>query len=92
MGWSWTIIIIQIPFSGHLRYDRLKQNLKYNNFSNSILEALSDNIEGNIPSSLINVCHYIAEHYEDEFVSAAGDSGLTFLVQCLLLRLRLFDK
>ena len=29
-------------------------------------------------SSLINVCHYIAEYYEDEFVSAASDSGLTF--------------
>ena len=32
----------------------------------------------NLSSSLINLCHYIAEYYEDEFVSAAGDSGLTF--------------
>ena len=26
---------------------------------------------------MINLCHCIAEYYEDEFVSAAGDSGLT---------------
>ena len=43
-----------------------------------MLVALSDNIEGNILSSLINLCHYIAEYYEDKFVSTAGDSGLTF--------------
>ena len=53
-----------------------------------MIVALSDNVEGNISSSLINLCHYIAEYYEDEFVSAAGDSGLTFLVQCLLLKLQ----
>ena len=52
-----------------------------------MLEALSNNIEGSISSSLINLCHYIAECYENEFVSAAGDSGLTFLVQYLLLKL-----
>ena len=23
-------------------------------------------------------CHYIAEFYEEEYISAAGDSGLTF--------------
>ena len=70
--------IIQIPSSGHLRYDRFKQNLKCNNFINSMLVALFDNVEGNISSSLINLCHYIAEYYEDEFVSAAGYLGLTF--------------
>ena len=43
-----------------------------------MLVALSDNVEGNISSSLINLCHYIAEYYEDEFVSTAGDAGLTF--------------
>ena len=43
-----------------------------------MLEALSDNVEGNMSSSLINVCHCIAEYYEDEFVSAAGDTGLIF--------------
>ena len=67
---------IQSP--SHLLYDRFKQNLKCNNFIQSILEALSDNVEENISSSLINLCHYIAEYYEDEFVSAAGDSVLTF--------------
>ena len=52
--------------------------MKFNNFIKSILEALSDNVEGNISSSLINLCHYIAEYYKDEFVSAASDPGLTF--------------
>ena len=70
--------IMHIPSSDHLRYDRFKQNLKCNDFINSILVALFDNVEGNISSSLINLCHYIAEYYEDEFVLAAGDSGLTF--------------
>ena len=45
-----------------------------------MLEALSDNVEGNISSSLINLCHYITAYYEDWFVSTAGNSGLTFLV------------
>ena len=45
-----------------------------------MLEALSDNVEGNISSSLNNLCHYIAEYYEDGFVSTAGNSCLTFLV------------
>ena len=43
-----------------------------------MLEVLYDNVEENISSSLINLCHYIAEYYEDEFVSAAEDSGLTY--------------
>ena len=43
-----------------------------------MLEVLSDNVEGNISSSLINLCYYIAEYYEDDFVPAAGDSGLAF--------------
>ena len=43
-----------------------------------MLKALSNNVEGNISSSLINLCRYIAECYEDKFVSAAGDSGSTF--------------
>ena len=52
--------------------------MKCNNFINSMLVALSNNVEGNISSSLINSCHYIAEYYEDEFVSTADDSGWTF--------------
>ena len=43
-----------------------------------MLKVLSDNVEWNISSSLINLCHYIAECYEDEFVSATEDLGLTF--------------
>ena len=43
-----------------------------------MLETISDNIKGNISSSLINVCHYITEYCEYEFVSTAGNSGLTF--------------
>ena len=44
----------------------------------SILAALSDNIEGNSSSSLINLFPYLADCCEDEFVSAAGDSDLLF--------------
>ena len=37
--------IINIPSSGHVRYDRFKQNLKCNNFIHSMIEALYNNIE-----------------------------------------------
>ena len=43
-----------------------------------MLEVLPDNVEGKISSILITLCHYIAEYYKDAFLSAAGDSGLTF--------------
>ena len=62
-----------LPSLGNLRYDRFKKNLKCNNFIYPMLNELSDNVEVNILSSLINVCHYIAECYEDEFVSTASN-------------------
>ena len=77
LGWSWKKQLIKIPYSDHLRYDWFKQNLKRNNFIRSMLGALSSNVEENIISSLINLCHYIAECYEDEFVLATDDSDLT---------------
>ena len=51
-------------------------------------KILSNNFEGNISSSLINLCHYISEYDEDEFVPAASNLGLTFLGQYLLLKLQ----
>ena len=43
------------------------------------LKALSCNIYDNYhPSSTINLCRYLAENCEDEFISTAGDSSLTF--------------
>ena len=70
--------LIKIPFSGHLRYDQFKKNLKSNNYVHQILEVLFNNLEGNLSSSLINVYHYITECYKEKFISAAGNSGLTF--------------
>ena len=35
------------------------------------------------PSSTIYLCHYLADNCEDEFISADGDSGLTFSGQML---------
>ena len=43
-----------------------------------MLEALSNNGNGNISSSLINLCHYIPDFYEEEYISAAGESGFKF--------------
>ena len=43
-----------------------------------MVKALSNNDDVNILSSLIIICHYISECYEDEFVSAVEDSGLIF--------------
>ena len=43
------------------------------------MEALSSN-SGDICHSwsTINLCRYLAETYEEEFIFAAGNSGLTF--------------
>ena len=46
--------------------------------NSSMLETLSNNVNGNISWSLINLCNYIAEFYEEKYISTAGDSGLTF--------------
>ena len=78
--------LIQIPPVGHLKYGRFKQNVKQNNFIKQTLKFLSCNIDhNNHPSSTINLCRYLAENYEDEFISAAGDSGLTFSGQMLAI-------
>ena len=70
---------IQIPFVGHLKYDRFKQNVKQDNFIEHTLKALSCNSDNNYhPSSTIILCRYLAENYEDDFIAAVGDSGLTF--------------
>ena len=47
--------------------------MKDNNFITLTLEALSNNVNGNISSSLLN---YMAEFYEEEYTSTTGDSGL----------------
>ena len=60
--------LMKVPSTGHLRYDWFKQNLKSNTFIHSILKTLFDNVDRNISSSLINLCHYIAECCEDEFI------------------------
>ena len=42
------------------------------------LEVLSSNSDNSDYSlSIINLCRYLAETYEDEFIPAAGDSDLT---------------
>ena len=46
-------------------YDMIDSN-------SSMLEALSNNVNGNISWSLINLCNYIAEFNEEEYISAAG--------------------
>ena len=50
--------LIKIPLSGHLRYNRFKQNIKSNNYIHQMLEGLSNNVEGTFSSSLINLFNY----------------------------------
>ena len=70
---------IQIPSVGHLKYDRFKQNGKQDNFIENTLKSLSCDSDNNYhPSSTMNLCRYLAENYEDKFMTAAGDSGLSF--------------
>ena len=71
--------MIQIPSVGHLKYESFKQKFKQDNFTEQTLKALSCNGDNNFhPSSTIYLCRYLAENYEDEFITAAGDSSLSF--------------
>ena len=71
--------MIQISSVGHLKYDRFKQNIKRKKFTEQTLEILSYNSDdSDHSSSTINLCRYLAEKYEEEFISATRDSGLTF--------------
>ena len=48
------------------------------------LEALSCNSDVNqYPSSTTHLCRYLAENYEDEFMTTGGGSSLTFSGQML---------
>ena len=68
--------MIKLPSVSHLKYDRFKQNIKQDNFIEHTLEALSCNSDDNYhPSSTPHLCRYFAENYEDEFITATGDSG-----------------
>ena len=82
MGLSQKKGLIQIPSAGHLKYDRFKKDVKQDNFIEQTLKSLSCNSDNNYhPSSTINLCRYLAENYEDKFITAAGDSGLLFSSQ-----------
>ena len=51
-----------------------------------ILQALSCNIDDNCyPLSTINLCCYLVENYEDEFISTTSGSCLTFFGQMLVV-------
>ena len=79
MGRSWKKELIQIPSVGYLKYDMFEQNIKQDNLMEQNLKVLSCNSDNNYhPSSTIDLCRYLAENYEDEFIAAGGDSGLTF--------------
>ena len=69
---------------GRLKYNRFKQHIKQNNFIEHILEALSSNSDDSYYfSSIIHLCCYLTETYEEEYISTTGNSGLTFSGQML---------
>ena len=71
--------LIQIPSVGHLKYDRSKQNVKQGNIIELTLETITYNSNDSYySSSIINVCCYFAETYEEEFMVATSASGLIF--------------
>ena len=46
------------------------------------MDALSSNVDdSHYSSSIINLCCYLVETYEEEFISTAGDSSLKFYGQ-----------
>ena len=71
--------LIQIPSVSHLKCDYFKQNIKKDNFTEQALETLSFNSDNShYSSSIINICHYLAENYEDRFIPVVGDYSLTY--------------
>ena len=79
MGWSWKKELIQIPSVGHLKCDRFKQNVKQDNCVEHTLEHVSPNSDDcHYSSSIIHLCHYFAETYEEESISTTGDSSCAF--------------
>ena len=68
--------LIQIPSVGHLKYDRFKHNVNQEHFIEQKFEAIFSNSgDSYLCSSITNLCRCLAETYEDEFISAAGDSS-----------------
>ena len=45
---------------------------------NQRLDNLSNNVEMFLSSNVIISCHYLANNFEDEFMSVAGDVGFNF--------------
>ena len=79
MGRLWDKKLIQFFSVGHLKYDRFKQNIKQDNFIEQTSEAISSNSDNShCSSSIINICRYLVETYEEESINTASDSGLTF--------------
>ena len=74
--WSRKKELIQIPSVGHLKYDRFKQNIKQDIFIEQNLEALSsDSDDSHNSASVINLCRYLVETYEEKFISTISRSG-----------------
>ena len=65
--------LIKIPLSGHLRYNRFKQNIKSNNYIHQILEGLSNNVEGTFSSSLMSLFNYSPVNVEFRGVRTVGE-------------------
>ena len=55
--------------------------LKDNFIEHTLENFYSNSHDGHYSSSIISLCRYLVEIYEDEFIFAVGDSGLHFLVQ-----------
>ena len=70
-------VLIVIPSVGHLRYAKFKQNCKSSNFVNQSLDVLPNNMEKS-SSSVITLCYYLADDFEGELTSAAGEACLNF--------------
>ena len=62
MGLSWKRELIQFPSVDYLRYNRFKYNVKRDN----VIEKTSNSDYYYYFASIINVCSYLAETYEDD--------------------------
>ena len=57
--------------------DKITKGL-ISNIVNQSLDALSNNLEKKLSSSMISLYHYLADNFEDEFMSTTGGTGLAF--------------
>ena len=75
--WMLKVGVFVVTKSCMTNLDKITKGL-ISNIVNQSLDALSNNLEKKLSSSMISLYHYLADNFEDEFMSTTGGTGLAF--------------